>query len=247
MSTVLKYGTYSHSPDEVMLDNIGRTLEFNDSGVLNSAKLRWDFSGKLKASSQSALGTAILAMESAYAVVGSDLIFTLDGTTQSAHAVLGTNCLYGPRCIELSFGNEIQSEYATMRSYKISMEAVLEYNASSSSSTSTVTSFDESISVEGGGKRRIMAEYIVELPRSFIVAQKTVARATQEGSATGRNGYPSIPSPLWPSNEMEDRRQISKKSPKLQDGNTARSFEVTWRYEYEFSERPTLTVPNRWL
>lgn len=247
MSTVLKYGTYSHDADEVKLDNISRSFEYNESGVLNQFSIRWDMSGLLKAASQSALTTAINNMESAYETIGQDLIFTVDGTTESAHVIGGTDALYGPRCVDLSWGSEIQSEYATMRSYKLSMEAVIEYNPSGTDSTSTVTSFEESITIDGGGKRRTMAEYISELPREFILAQHTIARAVQDGRATGRGAYPAIPSPLWPAYELEEKRSQSKSSPKLQDGSSARGYEVSWHYEYEFPERPELTVPNTWL
>jgi hypothetical protein len=239
---VLTYGTYSHAAGEVKLDSIERRHEFDERGGVDKRIETWTFSGLLVGTSQSDLTTKMSEMQTAYAKHNVDVVFKPDGSTTGAHSMTAAAALQGPRCSSFSWGSQTESEYSVHRSFSVTVEGVFEFEAN----TNDVTNFNESVTIQGGGARRQLVEFISGYPQEFQLCEYTIVTATQTGSATGRDTYPDIPDPLWPANEDLTKRSITKNSPSRNENDSEKYFTVSWSYGFDFIEWPENGEPHSW-
>ena len=78
------------------------------------------------------------------------------------------------------------------------------------------------------------------------VRQDTVvrpARATQNGSAIGRDDYPAVPPVLFDITALK-RKHESQTGPDYLPGGSQTNFRVSWAYSYEFAEDPVFVSPH---
>lgn len=240
--SVLTYGSYSHAAGEAKLDGINRQTTFDERGGKDRRVEIWNVSGLLTASSQSALTSAMEAMQAAYAVHNVDVAFKPDGSSTGAHYMTAAAALQGPRCSSFSWGNQVESEYSVHRSYSLTIEGVFEYEGAADN-----ISFSESVQVAGGGPRKQLVEFISGPPQEFALCEKTIITATQSGRAVGRDTYPIPPEPLWPANEDLNRRSITQDSPTRNESDSIKYFGINWSYTFNFTEWPEGGTPHTWL
>lgn len=241
----IKYGTYLHANNECAVI-VSKSPRFNEGGQQVSVIEHWDITGFIQAASQAALTSALAALATAYATNGQDLTLLLDdGVTPTHHRIVNANTLGGVRVVQgPNFPQGVGAEYSTFRSYSISLEAEIPV----SGATSLLIFFEEMLSFKGGGQRFVHLQTLTGSPQKQIVAASTPYMATQSGRSVGYGGYPAVPSPLWPSSEQRDQRDVAYKSPKRSGpvGSPNYSeYEVSWSYHFEDAAALSGT-PNVW-
>ena len=240
----LRYGTYTHDTGEATVA-ISRDPILNEAGEIVELRERWDVSGFLQAPSPSELTSKIEALRNAYSVNGRNLSLIFDNGTATAHSIKtaltsgGTRVVSGP-----NFPIGDGAEYSTFRSYSIALEAILKF-----SNGESLISWQQTLTLIGGGPRFVHLQTLRGLPRKQFTAQSTPYRATQTGSAVGRFGYPPPAAPLFPADEQVDKRIIRPASPK-RIGSGAyldyTDYRIDWTYSFE-SDSPLNGLPGRWV
>ena len=247
---ILKYGTYSHALNEAEVV-IEREPGSGGGGNVALLKERWTISGELQAASQSAITTAINALQAAYSENGQDLILAFDDGSASAHQLLSSGPAGGVQVKRMSFPIGRGSEYGTHRTYQIVCEADIplepEEGAGAGSGSggangdgagsepgqgSWVTQWTEILTFTGGGPRFTFLPVINGLPQRQMTNQSTTYKATQMGQGVGMFWWPNPPPRLWPVFEHEDQRQISRASPKLTPTGEV-EYGISWQYVFE--------------
>jgi len=240
-SMKLRYGNYTHPIGEAGV-KIARSAIYNDAGIPFAIRETWTIDGMILANSQAAIGTAIAALEAAYASDGRDVALLFDDGTPTEHAIANSATLGGVRVVQPpSFPHGVGAEYSTYRTYQIVLDAQV-LNASG------LLSFDESISFTGGGSRVGFVETLQGPPQKQTLVQQTSYRAAQSGRAVGLLGYPIVPNPIWPKDEHTDQRRIDRRAPRRRGGFNSilfTEYEVTWSYTFE-SAKPLNGLPNIW-
>ncbi len=187
--------------------------------------------GFVKGSTEAELKSKINALYSLFAADGGDLVlYHNGGAVTSAHQMLNATSLTGVMVVSgPDFANGSGVEYATERTYTVSLEA--EYPIANSDN---FLAFTEQVRIVGtGGPRRAGIELITGNPQIQIVNQKTLMYATQSGSAMGWSSEPPFPGPIpvLAPYENVDKRSYTPISPKWK-GNAFREFGVSWSYEF---------------
>lgn len=188
----------------------------------------WNVKGKKHAASQSALTTALIALEAAVRD-GQDIgLYLDDQATLTAHYLVNSRALGGNRIVEpvhypLGDGGK-DAQYSTYRDWAFTLEATYAI------SDRAMISFEETIEFEGdGGPRTVWLETAIGLPQEQTVSQFTSYKAIQSGSAKQLGSYPTYPGPIWPDAE---KRPMRKLVPKANSG-ASQEFEVRWTYYFE--------------
>ena len=232
---ILKYGGYAHQPDEAAV-RIVLTPLYNSRGQQVAVRHHWFVDGLLQAGSAAALTSAINALQAAYAENGHDLgLYLADGVTLSAHRLVSEDALGGTRVLELSFPRGDGIEYATVRSYRLRIEA--EFIDTSIG----LIDYQEQVRFSGGGAREIYQPILNGNPQRQQTHQETTYRARQTGFAIGTQAYPTPASPIWPTFEHRERRAIELHAPRIVSGRQT-DYRVSWSYEFE-SNDPLLGQP----
>ena len=238
----IKYGSYTHAANEGL---ITFSAEAKMNEAMQSLGVKWtcNIQGKLYADSQSALTTAIAALETAYSQKNVSLTLLHDDST-TARQVLFQNTVGGIRLMRpVSFPNGgTDAEYTTWRSYDIGLE--WEYDTALSSA---LLSFDEVIKFSGGGPVYMYLKPTEGTPIRVKLMQNDSYRATQQGSAVGLYAYPTPPEPLWVS-EQQMAGEITPHTPKRRGDNFVkyREYQIDWSYTFE-SAAPLIGEPTLWV
>ena len=228
-----EYRNFRHPAGEITLSNVSISRERNERGYLTSLKKRiqiagviaLDTSGLTSAQAQDALRTAIRQREEAYSQDGGNFVFYHDDGTPSAHTLDSGGAIGGVRVVDFSWPNGDAAEYATQRTFSVTLEA--EYvppennngNGSDGGGGGSLLKFQETIEVVGtGGPRKAVIELLNGPPQIQIVNQRTKVTMTQRGSAVGLLSYPKAPGPIAPEYEDQDRRQIGYTGPTSSNG-----------------------------
>lgn len=235
MQLKYRYGgsTYSHSQDEIAL-GIRRRTNVTDGRAVSQLET-WSISGRLISADQSALTTAIQALQTAYSNAnGTSLSLYLDdGSTESAHVLTGDGGVIITECVGFPEGR--LGQYSYFRDYVI--EAVAERQLESASGSNPLVEWTESLSFTGtGGPDHVVIPTRNTAPVVQITSQATATRAIQSGRAVGRYGYLLAPPPLWPQWFKHKDSQKGISSPKVIGSGSTREkvdFETTWNYVYE--------------
>lgn len=238
---LLKYGDYEHEEGE-------NTVAITRSPVYDRAYRRvreretWQIRGQLLAASQAALKTAIEDLEEAYAEDGENLRLYHDGGgTVSAHALLAADCELGPLVTGPDYPEGGGAEYAILRSYEITVTGEKAVSAAEE-----IADYVETLSFSGGGARKRFSSPIEGAPQLYQTAAQTLYVVVQQGSAIGRTGYPTAPSPRFSGANINlPVYEINNRTPE-RVGDSYYNYEITWRYVME-SATPMTGAPNPWL
>lgn len=233
---ILKYGDYTHSAGEVTL-TVSKEKTYAETGQQTGYREAWSIRGVLQADNVSVLTSDLTALEAAYSVNGRNLIlYQDDGATPTVHAIASAGTASGVRITKFAYPIGDNTEYVTSRTYEIEAEAqIIQTNAE-------FDTWNETITVRGGGPRFVYLQTLLGQPQKQIVAQSTPYFATQFGTAVGLLRYPTFPSSLFPQHEHLDQRVQSKISPEV-NPNTPTRYQIQWNYEFE-SASPLFGVPG---
>ena len=137
------------------------------------------------------------------------------------------------------------AEYTTFRNYQIIAEcdiSILEVlsqigiggGKGRNQQGGITLSYNEVISTRGtGGPRIVVLETMGGPPVKQVVSKQTSVYTTQSGSATGMYGYPTVPPPLDPANEIADRRLVQKEIPtSVSPFGKESIYKISWSYEF---------------
>lgn len=241
-----QYGGYQHAPGEAQITFATNTI-LDSQGRPERLRKTISLSGVIVAAGQAAIRTAVEALETAYSRHGFDAGLYHDDGTPSPHFLSNNQSLTGVRVVSLEFPLGDGTEYATGRSYAITLQA--DYQPPRTATTSiggnpSTTSFQETLQFMGtGGPRRVLRETLRGFPSTQIAAQRTICRAMQTGSASGLLGVPQAPAPLWPALEVSEKRELNIIGPQ-REGASLLNWGVAWSYHFE-SPRPLFGSPHR--
>lgn len=238
----IRYGNYTHADGEIN-PSLSRALSLNAAGEPYALLHRWTLRGTLLADSVAELTTAIRGLENAYSVNGRDLALLTDSGGSTAHLLKSSQCIGGVRVVDgPNFPTGDRGDYTTYRTYTITLEGEVILNGAEQ-----LLAFSERVSFSGGGPRIVWHEALEGDPVPQVVAEKTVFRATQQGSTVGYLSYPNPPEPLFPGFLIENP-EVQKESPK-RTGRGARTtyteFGISWNYQFA-SASPLNGNPTRW-
>lgn len=235
-----------HTSNTVTLSNVSTVVNYSDIGLIETRTKRLTLEGVLIASTQAALRTKIENLEDAYlnnTALESGLFH--DDDTRSPHFLDGSKSISGIRVTDLSYPSGEGAEYATQRTFRISLETVEDASGSGGEGGSGSNSaFEESLSFTGGGWRLVAVETINGPPIIQQVAKQTAQIIVQSGSATRQNNYPTIPNSLFPDIENGALRKVALISPKLV-GSQYRDWRATWSFTFVSATVDTTSEPNR--
>ena len=208
----IKYGKYIHQLNEAYVSVSHNAIE-SDQNIKIGWQSQWQIQGVLLADNDAAdpvqnLTSKINALKTAYGKNGYNIgLYTDDGVVTS-HYIKSSDTVQGVRIQSLSFPQGIGSEYATKRTYSISLTA----DYISDNAARTGKKFIESsqtISTTGtGGPRYVVRETRFGSPVRQLVSQATVVRVSQSGSIKCL-GAPPVPTPIYSNYEVFPARTIS--------------------------------------
>lgn len=233
-----QYGSYAHTAGTVNLVSHAKRSLYNARGYSSIVLESLTIDGFITGSTQAAIDTAIAAVEAAYAEDGKDAGLYTDAGAATIHFLDSSNSLGGVRVTNVAFNDSDGSQFATQRSFTITLEA--EFVGGSDG----LESWQQTIRVVGtGGPRGTVVETLTGPPQIQRLAARTAVLATQSGSAVGLLAYPKYPAPLWPAVEQLDRREQSKASPQNVRGSF-RNWPISWSYSF-LSPTPLGGNPGR--
>jgi hypothetical protein len=236
----LEYGDYRHAIGDAAV-SINRVGEFNDLGVCYAIRETWSIQGRLIASSQNGVSTAISRLESAYYVGNRPIGLYFghesggkvikDGATQ--HSIVPGRTIDGVRVrVQPSYQLNTGGEYTTYRHYNIAVEALVKTGLYGSD----IAAWDESVTSQGGQPRDIVIETLNTAPVIQRTAAQTAFYVTQTGRAVGLNTWPAASPWIFSLNEAAVyTNRIGRRAPRttLLGGLPMRRwFETTWEYVF---------------
>ncbi len=121
--SVLKYGNTTISPTPVV--TIERQLVGSPDGAMQGLRETWRLAGEVFGANPGAIATAYQALETAFAVAGSDLVLYADDGVTVRHSLIGSQTLNGVKVTRpISFPKGEGAELATLRSWSVELSAV---------------------------------------------------------------------------------------------------------------------------
>jgi hypothetical protein len=234
-----QYGNYRHADNEVALTAVQQRPLYSQRGDLLQVRKTISLQGVLLGTSQTEIQQQIAALEAAYSQNNLDAGLYHDNGATSPHFLESSQSIDGVKVISLDFPtSEGRAEYATGRTYTITLQAdFLVVNTS-------LVAFQESVRLIGaGGPKHVFVPTINGLPQKQTVHANTSSQVIQSGSSIGLVSYPAIPSPIFPSAEHTDRREIHYGPPQSR-GNSFINWPVRWTYHFE-SVLPIFAQPTR--
>lgn len=233
-----QYGNYRHADNEVALTAAQHHPLYNQRGEVVQVRKSISLQGVLLGTSQSQITQQITALEAAYSTNHLDAGLYHDDDTPSPHFLDNSSSIDGVKVIALEFPTGDGAEYATGRSYTITLQADFLAVATQ------LVAFQESLQFVGTcGPRRVFVPTLNGLPQKQTVHAATSARIVQSGSAIGLRAYPAIPHPFLPAAEHVDRREIDYGAPESRGSNFLH-WPIRWSYHFE-SVLPLFAQPTR--
>ena len=240
----VRYGAYLHALDECGFSTVKTPI--NTGGVQTGVEETWTINGFLQAASQSALITALTALENAYSRNQQIAQILLNDSTTVARQMPGVHPLGGTEIVAgVSYpvdgtGN-MGAEFVNFRTFTVQIKGRY---AITTPPAGTILQWSELIAFTGGGPMTAHIESQTGLPQKQLLKKFTTFRATQRGNAVGLLTWPTPPPPLWLAAEVIPHRQITPTSPK-RDGQSYTEFPIEWSYEFEDAQ-PLIARPNYW-
>lgn len=233
----VEYGSYRHKVNSTGI-TISSEIEETEAGVPFRINNSINIEGRIqnvRGGRSRDFDAIINSMERAYSIPGQDFGLLHDNGIRSNAWWRNSQTLGGIRPKMLSYPNYKGGEYLTYRSFQITV------NFQVPTASLRYIKFSESISIEGGNARYGVKEVNFGPGVRQQLRTHTKCIATQSGSATGRNGFPIIPPPIWPHALRDSRPKITKLI-KPRGGVRTRNIvleecEISWTYEYEWPFR----------
>lgn len=231
MSSQFIYGAYTHDLNEVALRTATQAIK-DRFGRRMGEKHQWVLAGILRADTKAALNTKIQGLETAYASDNVDWTLKVDGV-ETAHKILNSSTFGGTRVVSPPFyPNNMpwagRAEFALQRSYVIVLECEVRVGTG-------LYAHRERMLIKGtGGQKWRYSPQLVGSPHQQSLQTATSIMYVQTGMSVGRASFPSPSSPLYPSIEHEDMREIEYEGPMdIAFGGDVELFKTTWKYFME--------------
>lgn len=236
--TYFAYGSFRHEAGQVNLTRMNIAYKHSPRGRRLSRVMTMFLQGEICGDSQSSLTTQINQLISAYSVDYQNAGLYLDDGSLSPHQLPNDTpeCISGVRVMQRSWPKGGPSEYATARTFSVTLQA--EY----ADFESDLVQWEETLEYIGncGPRYEILETY--DGPYSLLTATRTAQRIIQSGSAVGFRGYVLPPGSLFPLNEHQDRRRVKVGSPKYV-GRGFAYYPTAWSY-YHTMGSPVEAYPN---
>ena len=235
-----KYGSFQHDDNEVELVNFSHQRMYSPRNRLVFTRYTLTCQGHLCVSGQDSIKTKIKAFENAYKVDGRDAALYHDDGTKSAHHMPSASSINGVRVKRVLYPTAAGGEYATGRSYLVELEA--DYL----NPEDTIYSFSESLAFTGaGGPAWELVPQFSGAPIAYVNFEKTPQHIVQSGEAIGLQGWPLLPSALFPLNyEHTDLRFVEPGSSLKIGVNADYLFPIRYRYYFSLIT-PTSAYPRQ--
>lgn len=236
---ILVYGSYIHAANENWF-RVEYHFKKSRLGYPQSLFTRWTIWGVITADSQSALTTALAALEAAYSVDGYNiLVYLNDGTTLTQHYLLNSTTINGVQVTDFSYidrdprHGQSGCEYVNKRTYRI----VLQAESVDDNAYGLLSWEEQVVGIGTGGPIFIQKPALTGPPQRQIIQQQSSFRAIQSGRAVGYLGYPAaIATPIWPGDEHVERRRIAPATPDF-GVRINTGYPISWHYEFESSSQ----------
>lgn len=183
----------------------------------------------------------LLQLQNAFNRHGQDLVLETEAGVPSFHRLISSQCIGGTRVIKPpTFPTGRRAQLVTHRD----IEIVVQGRVPTLFGYSNYVSFQETITISGGGRRWGCREvnFGPGVRQQLRTHSKCVA--TQSGTAVGHLARPPIPPPIWPQalvTEFPDTTDVTPKLTGAGGNGTYSDFSRSWSYSYEFPFRLTGT------
>lgn len=238
----IKIGTYSHPANEVdeifVSQRIVRNRRNRRQYVTKTLTLGGTLIPDQTTISQATIKSAIQELESAYSRDGKSVGLYHDDGTESPHVLKSGESMSGVRIISLEYPEATGAEYAVQRSFRIIVEADF-----LDAKFDELVSWQESLSFVGDcGPKDVFKLTLNGPPQKQTVHQRTTQFVTQQGSAIGFRGYPTVPAALFPAAAKREQIRKDYGTPEY-NGDALINWPVSWSYVFE-SAVPLTGRPN---
>lgn len=235
----LKYGNYRHPLGTVRVEVDNERLT-NDAEMVWGWRQVWSISGMLtsqmttETAARADIKTQMAALAAAYSRDGRDLVLLQpDGTTPSHHWLRSSATQSGIKVDKPpSWTSPGPGELVTVARFNIVLSGVIRNNGV----RSTLKSFNETLQFSPAGAKRGLQETLIGLPDEQLLRRHQIWRVTQQGSAVGLFARPTIPPPLWPSQQTDAAPMITLGTPRrvaTDVSDTWVDWPISWSYSYE--------------
>lgn len=230
------YGPYNHDAGSVSLATNRRAV-MNSRGRVTSHIHTWNLTGEVKGASQTAVDTAMAALEYAYGVHNLDAGFRLDSGAISTHVLASNLSISGTKVTQFSWVSGLgNAEYATGRSFQIQLQA--EYLVGTFGEN--LLFYNETVSYRGDGGPQYI---VIPTDNSDTVVQQASQASPmfleQRGVAVGLNGYPLHNDPLPVG--LPDAQASSLD--RTFSGTSPAEYTVAWFYRRLLGSNPAAQYP----
>lgn len=220
-----QYGTYRHDDNEVNLTRMNIRYRLSPRGLRLSRIITLYLQGEICEDTQAEITAKVQELINAYSVDYVNCALHQDDGTATPHGLDNGTSLTGVHVIQRSWPKGGPSEYATARTFSVTLEA--EYP----DTDSQLVEWEESLSYVGNTGPRFIVQDTYFGPFAQLTALKTTQRIVQFGRAVGFTAYVLPPGPLFPLIEHQDRRMVTLGSGKMQ-GQVACYFPTSWAYHF---------------
>jgi hypothetical protein len=241
MGIQLRYGNYYHPEGEPTVV-ISKRVETTADGVPTETRFVWQIAGRVEGDNTAAVVAGINALETAYGRWGRDAVLFDNSTNLACHFLPNAGSLRGVKVVgPPSYPVGTGAQLSTFRDYNITLEA--EYPAVGFNGSRFVA-WQETVTFTGGQLWQDLVETVNGPAVPYITALRTPYEAVQQGSATGLNGYPPVPPPLWPQALAGRNPQtVTYTGPSLNAPGRRQNWSVSWSYRFK-ARTPLVGLPT---
>lgn len=241
----LKVGTSYTFPIGAADLNITREVLTNEADQPYATRDRWASETLLVGTSAVDIDAKVALLYAAFNSNGKDFRLTMpNGTTNSQHVLLNSGSITGT-LIRKRPSVTTFAGAGGVTNIRCTWEVEAEYPISNSASL--LRSFEETLSIDGGGSEIGYLKPLYGFPQAQTLRRNDSYRAVQQGSAVGIYGRPDplvIAPPIFAGFQLRAPK-ISMRSPRRR-GLGNEDFAVSWLWEYE-SASPLVGEPNQWI
>lgn len=220
-----RYGSYQHPDNEVNITRISGRPRYSPRMRKLTTVITMDLEGELLETTQAAIDAKISQLETAYSQDGFNFGFFTDDNVLTNHKLMSTdaNCVCPVRVLNRSFPVGDPAEFATKRTFHITLQAEF------LTPESQLVSWDESIEYVGNAGERFEVVETYDGPQAQRVNNKTSQRIIQSGSAVALQATFLPPGPLLTNIEHKHVRRVKLNSGKVM-GRLALFYQTEWTY-----------------
>lgn len=222
---LFRYGNFSHDDGQINLTRMDIRYKRSPRGKRISRINTLHLQGEICQTTQALITSKIEELISVYSNDYQNCGLYQDDGTVTPHALTNDSpdCLSGVRVVERSWPKGGPAEYATARTFHITLEA--EYL----DVEDNLVDWQETLEFRGNTGPRVVVEETYFGPRSYVAALKTSQKIIQSGRAIGMSGYVMPPGALFPQFEHVDQRYVRLGSG-INQGRQAAYFSTFFTY-----------------